>query len=161
MCHSEVGKGTSVESHFSGTLKAKSSEAVSPVELPETTGYKSRILVVEDEHEISTIINRVLEAQGFMVQVTDTAESALALMERTGERFDLVISDIMLPGMNGVQMSKVMQNKHPNMKFLFMSGYSSDAIEHYGEFDEASAFIPKPFTISNLIKKVVDVLMKR
>lgn len=159
-CHSEVGKGTTVEIHFPGTLQAKTDEDAPPGKLPETTGYKSRILVVEDEHEISTIINRVLEAQGFMTQVTDTAESALALMERTGEQFDLVISDIMLPGLNGMQLSKLVLKKHPDTKFLFMSGYSADAIGHYGEFDEVYAFIPKPFTISNLIKKVVDVLMK-
>jgi PAS domain S-box-containing protein len=158
-CHSEVGKGTTVEIHFPGTLQAKTAEAGTFVELPKSTGCKSLILIVEDEHEISSIINRVLEKQGFVVRSTDNAESALALMERTRERFDLVISDIMLPGMNGVQMIKVMLKKHPDMKFLFMSGYSADAIGHYGVFDAGSSFISKPFTISNLIKKVVDVLM--
>lgn len=159
-CHSEVGKGTTIEIHFPGTINAQTAESGTSVGVPEATENKSHILIVEDEHEISSIINMLLEKQGFMVRVTDTAEKALTLMEGSGEQFDLVISDIMLPGMNGVQMSRVMLKKHPEMKFLFMSGYSADAIGHYGVFDEGSSFIPKPFTINNLIKKVVAMTLK-
>lgn len=157
-CNSKVGQGSTFEIHFPKITKMENTGPEAPVELHEATGNKSLVLVVEDEREISSIIKIVLEKQGCRVLVTENAESALLLFENCEEPVDLVISDIVLPGMNGMQLSRLVQQQHPDTKFLFMSGYSTDAIGHYGVFDEESNFIPKPFTIAKFVDKVHDLL---
>ena len=131
-CHSEVGRGTTFVMNFPVVL----ADGTAGTKLPDThqgrAGHQGGILVVEDEDEITSIIKMILEQQGFFVQVADNAEKALALIDTCSEQIRLVISDIMLPGMNGVRMSQIMSKKHPEMKFLFMSGYSADVLGDFG-----------------------------
>lgn len=162
-CTSEVGSGTTVEIHFPGMMAADNNDAGSsaPVKMPRATGLRERILVVEDEHEISSIIKKILESQGMWVVVAENGESALRFIESCAEPFDLVISDIVLPGMNGMQLRRSVLGKHPEAKFLFMSGYSADAIGLYGVFDDERNFIPKPFTVIDFINRVRAVLINK
>jgi PAS domain S-box-containing protein len=159
-CQSEVGKGTRFEIHFPVTSRCGTNQPDDPAAPSAPSCRKERIMVIEDEHEIGTIINMILEQQGYRVILADTAETAFELLEKSGESVDLIITDIMLPGMNGVQLRKAVLAHHPETKFLFMSGYSADAIGHYGVFDEASNFIPKPFTIGNFTRKVEALLVR-
>ena len=117
-----------------------------------------RILVVEDEQEIASIISMILEQQGYTVLTAVDAETALGLLEKGCEPFELVVTDVLLPGMNGVQLSRAVLQRHPGTKFLFMSGYSTEAIASYGSFEEASNFIPKPFRLDTFLNKVQTML---
>ncbi len=157
-CHSEAGKGTSFRIHFPVTEHAGAGETAEPAAPPAEARHGKRILVVEDEQEITAIVSMIIDRQGHTVRVAVDAEAALGLLENGAGPFDLVITDVMLPGMNGVQLSRHVLQRHPETKFLFMSGYSTEAIAQYGSFDEAANFIAKPFRIDAFLNKVQEML---
>ncbi|NTV26312.1 MAG: PAS domain S-box protein [Chlorobiaceae bacterium] len=115
-------------------------------------------LLVEDEEGILSIIRKMLEQQGLAVLVAKNAETALDIFERQTEIISLVITDVLLPGMNGIQMSNVMKQKKATTRFIFMSGYSPDTIGHFGDFQKETNFISKPFTINDFLELVKAVI---
>jgi two-component system cell cycle sensor histidine kinase/response regulator CckA len=107
-----------------------------------------RILVVEDEVSVRSIIVRLLTKVGFDVSSAENAEEAFGYID-DGESFDLVITDIVMPGMSGIQMSEVWKERLPDQRFLFISGYAS---KEFGAARKAppKPFLPKPFTVQEL-----------
>jgi PAS domain S-box-containing protein len=152
-CLSEPGKGTTFTILFpvANAGPGLCHQPPEPEPMPELIDRR-RLLLVEDEADILAIIRDILANAGFEVFVAGNAEEAVGLFEKLSGPIDLVITDIMLPGMNGVQMSRELRKKRPGQKFIFMSGYSSDAIGHYGVFEQGANFIAKPFRISDFLK---------
>lgn len=156
-CRSQEGAGTTFELNFPAAAPA----TPLPVEANEThpaseEAEKRTILIVEDEHEIAQLIQLFLGREGFNVVVRESAEAALD--EELPPAIDLTVTDIMLPGINGIEMSKRLALKHPETRFLFMSGYSTEILNQHNSLEEQDNFIPKPFRVKNFVSKVNQIL---
>ena len=116
------------------------------------------ILVVEDEPGVRNVTKRVLEVFGYTVHTAASGGEALLICEREGDAIQLMITDIVMPEMSGRDLSERLAKVCPNMKVLYMSGYTGDAVVHHGVLDRDMNFISKPFAIPELTKKVREVL---
>lgn len=160
-CRSESDKGTTFEIYFPiVSLPSLTVQKPTAANRSETSD-KATVLVVEDEPEIAEIIKIFLEHENYNVLMANTAEEAIAIAGSQLPYIDLVVSDIILPGMNGVNMSKQLLNEKPDMKFLFISGYSADILGQYGTFSEETNFLSKPFALSRFGRVVHDLLAKK
>ena len=113
---------------------------------------------VEDEKSIRVTARLFLEGLGYTVLAADCPKEALRLdAEHTGE-IDLLITDVVMPGMSGRDLAARMATDRPGMKPLFMSGYTANVIAHRGVLDEGVSFLGKPFTRDDLTQKVREVL---
>ncbi len=116
------------------------------------------ILLVEDEPMILDITTKMLQRQGYTVQAAATPGEAIRLArEHTGE-IHLLMTDVVMPEMNGRDLAKNLLSLYPNLKRLFMSGYTANVIAHHGVLDEGVQFIQKPFSVQTLAVKVREVL---
>lgn len=115
------------------------------------------ILVVEDEAGIRALVRKILSRQGYEVLEAASGQDALGVLE-TAARVDLLLTDVMMPGMNGVELSRQALVSHPHLKVLFVSGYTDESVLEAGEFPAGTAFLQKPFTLGGLLGKVREVL---
>lgn len=120
----------------------------------EKTGIKKTILLVEDEGEILSLVTSILEKKGYRVLSAADAETAIRIASDSPEQIDLLLTDIRLPGMNGVELSKVLEPKLPNLKTLFMSAYAVGMIDSLSVNGQKVNLIAKPFTIKDLLSAV-------
>jgi PAS domain S-box-containing protein len=116
------------------------------------------LLVVEDDQEILQLTSSILETLGYRVLTARTPVDAIALATRHGHFIDLLISDVVMPEMNGRQLARRLCEIAPDLKCLFMSGYTANVIAHSGVLDPGVHFIQKPFSINELAVKVKEVL---
>ena len=116
------------------------------------------ILVVEDEPALLKLVQFVLESQGYRVITTADGTTALAAAHSRNERIDLLLTDVVMPGMSGREVAEAFRKLWPNLKVLYASGYTSDTVIRYGVESEGSAFIEKPFTPLALARKVRQTL---
>lgn len=132
-------------------------------ELPERSAASDltgsgTILLVEDETPVRIFASRALTNKGYTVLEADSAETALEVVEREGGRIQIIISDVIMPGMTGPEMVEKIIEQYPDLKVIFISGYAEDAfIDSYGSEREFN-FLPKPFTLKQLASKVKEVL---
>jgi CheY-like chemotaxis protein len=117
--------------------------------------------VVEDEPAIQTVGKIMLEELGYRVLVASTPGEAIAQVEKHASKIHLVITDVVMPDMNGRDLAKRLLDLYPGMKILFMSGYTADVIAHRGVLDEGVNFIQKPFSMTVLAIKVQEALLGR
>ena len=115
-------------------------------------------LLVEDEDQVRTVASSILTALGYRVVTTSGPCEALRASELHGGRIDLLLTDIVMPEMNGRQLAKRIALFRPNIATVFMSGYTDNAIQHQGVLDASDAFLQKPFNPSSLARKVREVL---
>jgi CheY-like chemotaxis protein len=154
--YSEPGRGT--------TFKVYVPEA-SPSVVPRPSAHASeqlvrgegQLLLVEDEPGVRAIASQVLKRCGYRVTVASDGPDALAQYERKGLHFDLVITDVVMPGMSGTELVRRLEAKRPGLRVLYTSGYTEDAVLHRGVAAGAH-FLAKPFTPSELARKVAQVL---
>ena len=116
------------------------------------------ILVVEDEPVILKLTTRILQSQGYTILGASTVEQAMELAEKHGTNIHLLISDVIMPEMNGHDLGKKFTADHPHLKCLFMSGYTADIIASHGVLAEGTNFIQKPFSKKELTDKVRAIL---
>ena len=121
-------------------------------------GNGETLLVVEDETVILSIVKRNLEKLGYRVFSAGLPKQALELAEKHTGEIQLLITDVVMPEMNGKELSQLLQARDPKMKVLFMSGYTADAMAHHGMLEEGVHFLQKPFTTVDLAKKVRQAL---
>ena len=121
---------------------------------------KSTILVVEDEEMVRRLIKRVLSSVGYNVIETKSGPEALELLVNTGLVPDLMITDIIMPKMNGNELARQVLERLPALNILFMSGYSDNRIVVKTESNAAIPVLEKPFTLSGLIQQVNESLSK-
>lgn len=156
--YSELGVGTSVKIYFprarTNALPAQAEERISPA----AVSGDENILVVEDHDELRDYIVGILSDLGYNVTATASGPAALEVI-RAREDLDLLLTDVVLPGgMNGRQLSTQALQMRPNLKVLFMTGYTRNAIVHEGRLDADVALISKPFTYDQLAEKVREQL---
>jgi two-component system, cell cycle sensor histidine kinase and response regulator CckA len=117
-----------------------------------------KILVVEDNDHVRTIALRVLTRLGYHVLGASSGEEALAVLEATGARVALVMSDVIMPGMTGPELYQHLAARYPGLRVLFTSGYSHDAIARHGVLEPGTMFIEKPYVPPTLAQKVREAL---
>ena len=115
------------------------------------------ILLVEDETEVRRLVERLLQMQGYAVRSAASPAEALAAAKTAGQ-IDLLVTDVIMPGMNGREMARVLAAQRPQMRVLYMSGYTDAAIAQQGILPPGTAFLSKPFTPNVLARKVREVL---
>ena len=116
------------------------------------------ILVVEDEPILRKLVQEVLKMNGYAVLEAIQGEDALRLCDAHEGMIDLLLTDVMMPGMSGAELAARTVAARPETKVLFMSGYADDTLQRHGVRDADSAFIQKPFKPAELAQKVRDVL---
>ena len=117
-----------------------------------------RILLVEDEGQVRAVARDTLTQAGYEVLEASNSEDALALADASPSEIDLLLTDVIMSGMNGRRLAESLLKRRPGLVVLFMSGYTDDAILRHGVLDEGVPFLQKPFTPSVLRRKVSEVL---
>jgi two-component system cell cycle sensor histidine kinase/response regulator CckA len=129
--------------------------SVAPAPAP---GGSETVLVVEDEEAVRHLVCRVLRTKGYCVLEADHAESALLVSASSPEPIDLLITDMVMPGMSGSALATRLAEARPRLRVLFITGYAPEAIERRGELADAGGLLEKPFTADQLARKVREVL---
>jgi two-component system cell cycle sensor histidine kinase/response regulator CckA len=154
--YSELGRGTSFTLYFPRAASADMvAEVAPPVVRPHAAG--ETVLVVEDSDGLRALAKRILERLGYTVLLAANAREAGELFERHPS-IDVVLTDVIMPGGSGPELTKVLVAERPGVKVVYMSGYTEDAITHHGVLDPGIAFLHKPFTAETLGAKIQEVL---
>ncbi len=128
--------------------------------LPDAAPHRhaGTVLLVEDEQAILKLVKRVLAEQGHTVLSAPTPDAALALLQTVDSPVDLLITDIIMPGMNGIDLAQMVTRTHPETRCLFMSGYATEVVAQYGVDMGNARVLQKPFTVRTLLDAVRDAL---
>ena len=122
-----------------------------PAEAP---GGAGTVLVVEDEEAVRTLACRVLRAKGYRVLEAASADLALAILGGNTDSIDLLLTDVVMPGMSGPALAQRLIGQHPSLRVLYMSGYAEEAIERQGSLPAGGELLDKPFTADQLARRV-------
>jgi len=155
--YSEPGKGTTFRTYlprYAG--QAVDTQREKAAEIPLSRG--DTVLVVEDEPALLTMTRRMLERLGYRVLAAGTPGEAIRLAEEHAGEIRLLITDVVMPEMNGPDLAEWLQSLYPGMKILFMSGYTANVVVHRGVLDEGVNFIQKPFSMQDLAVKARDAM---
>jgi PAS domain S-box-containing protein len=155
--YSEPGRGTCFKIYLP---RHHAAEQTRDDTLPEKlipTGNET-ILLVEDEPAILRMTRMMLERKGYSVLPAATPADALGIANASGGKIDLLMTDVVMPEMNGRDLAEKVTKIFPDIKLLFMSGYAADVITHQGVLEEGVAFMQKPFATNELAKKIREVL---
>lgn len=153
---SEPGKGTTFHIYLPQVVSSVTAVAESRTVMSWVKGSET-ILVVEHEYCIRMLIEEVLSMAGYTVLATASSSEALKI-KSTQRHIDLVLTDVMMPLMSGITLAEHMTKECPGIKILYMSGYSKSEFKLHGIPDQVTHFISKPFGMSELMRKVRDVL---
>jgi two-component system cell cycle sensor histidine kinase/response regulator CckA len=155
--YSEPGKGTTFKVYLprvkKGVLEPKPKAAP-----PTTLGGEETILLVEDDGALRDLISTALRKYGFSVLEASHGGEALLICEREKSHIHLLLTDVVMPQISGSALAERLTRLHPEMKVLYMSGYTENAIVHHGVLDSEVNFIAKPFRLLGLVQKVREVL---
>jgi two-component system cell cycle sensor histidine kinase/response regulator CckA len=158
---SEMGKGTTFRVYLPRHIVEHEDELPQRAKKVEPTRDLTgtgRVLLVEDEDVVRSFAVRALSRQGYEVLEAGTGLEALEVMERENHRVDIVVSDVIMPEMDGPTLLKELRKTNPALKFIFVSGYPDDAFKKSLDDKEEYAFLPKPFTLPQLAAKVKEQL---
>jgi len=165
-CESAPGKGTTFRIYLPRHVPTAEDALVKDVsekkkkEPARDLSGTGRVLLVEDEDNLRSMAARALTRQGYQVIEASTGLEALEVMEREQGKIDLVLSDVIMPEMDGPTMLREMRKSKPDIRIVFMSGYPSDAFQKGLGTDEDFAFLQKPFALPQLAQKVKEELSR-
>ena len=154
--YTEPGKGSSFKVYLP-RIEAPQPVAAVPAKSGPARGSET-VLVVEDEPAVLRLSRRALETQGYVVLAAADGADALRIVERHGGTIDLLLTDVVMPGLSGRELADQLSVRRPGIRVLFMSGYPGDAVVQHGTLPPGSAFLQKPFSPDGLARKVRDVL---
>jgi PAS domain S-box-containing protein len=153
---SELGQGTNFSIYLPRVVQSVlKKKQISGQQVPHGN---ERILLVEDEARVRAVAVRMLERQGYTVIPFGRGEDVLRSVERTTESFDLLITDVVMPGMNGRMLAEKMIVLRPKIKVLFTSGYAEEVIAQHGILQQGIELLPKPYSLEKLAQKVRKIL---
>ena len=155
--YSELGHGATFKIYLPRAGPAPEPVIRTDVPVAATRGSEV-VLVVEDEEEVLRLTTRILEDRGYTVLSAAGGDEALGVAERHTTRIDLLVTDVVMPGMSGREVALLLKPSHPEMKVLYLSGYPDASIVHQGLLEPGLAFLQKPFGPDVLAAKVRDVL---
>ena len=155
--YSEVSKGTTFKIYLPRVHDAADRL---PSKLPGPLAARSgseTILVVEDDPQVRDVVFRILTGLGYRVHVAADGDEAIALLVHV-ERVDLLLTDVVMPRLSGRELASRLRWAQPDLRVLYMSGYSQGAVVHHGELEPGIELIQKPFTLEGLATRVREVL---
>jgi len=155
--YSEPGQGTTFKIYLPAFASKSAWVMEKEQELPTEHGHET-ILLVEDEPAILQMTTMMLTRLGYTVVAAATPGEAIRLALEYRERIDLLMTDVVMPEMNGRELAGNLLSHYPDLKRLFMSGYTANVIAHHGVLDEGVNFIQKPFSMKDLGKKLREAL---
>jgi signal transduction histidine kinase/DNA-binding response OmpR family regulator len=155
--YSEPGKGTAFKIYFPRVFESLEEAPTEPA-TDEVPRGSETVLVVEDEGMIREIINLTLADRGFSVLLAEDGEEAFRVCEGHQGPIHLLLCDVVLPKMSGRDVAKGVASRRPDVRVLYMSGYTANAIVHHGVLEPGIAFLQKPFSPAALLAKVREVL---
>ncbi|MBN8992195.1 MAG: PAS domain S-box protein [Rhizobiales bacterium] len=147
MIYSEEGHGTTIKMYLPPAVRT--SIAAEPGQAPKVAGGNETILVVEDDALVRNYVLTQLHSLGYVTLDAGNATEALAIV-KAGHPFDLLFTDVIMPGLNGRQLANEILKIRPEMKVLFTSGYTENAIIHHGRLDEGVLLLAKPYRKSDM-----------
>jgi two-component system, cell cycle sensor histidine kinase and response regulator CckA len=154
---SKVGHGTTFKAYLPLT-----EDPVSTIEIASSINAvpcgSETILLVEDEDSLREVTCGYLKNKGYSVIAASEAKSAIAAAESCAHPVDLLLTDVILPGMSGVRLAEQLAAVHPRMRVLYVSGYAPDAMTHHGRHNSNFAFLSKPFSLAVLAKTIRSIL---
>jgi two-component system cell cycle sensor histidine kinase/response regulator CckA len=159
---SEMGKGTVFRIFLPRYVPAEGEKAVGgssepSVEIADLTG-SATILLVEDEEAVRAFAARALTSRGYKVHEAASGVEALEVMQETGGKVDLVVSDVVMPELDGPSLLRELRKTRPELKIIFVSGYAEDAFKKNLPEGEKFHFLPKPFSLKQLAVAVKETL---
>ncbi len=154
--YSEPGEGTTVKIYLPRQFDAGAVEVETSEEPADGVG--ETILVVEDDQDVREYVVELVRTLNYRVLSAADADGALAILDKRAEPVDFLLTDVVLPGINGRQLAEQVQARFPGMKILFMTGYSRNAIIHHGRLDPGVEMIQKPFTKDAIALRIRDLL---
>jgi PAS domain S-box-containing protein len=158
--YSEPGEGSSFKVLFPPTGEEVVKETVvKPGEV--AAGGSETVLVVEDDRIVLNLVERILKERGYDVHCASNGEEAIVEAEKIGDGLDILVTDVVMPGMNGRELHRLVKKSCPATKVLYMSGYTDNVIIHKGFVDDDVKFLQKPFTVRELADKIRETLEAR
>jgi two-component system, cell cycle sensor histidine kinase and response regulator CckA len=162
LADSEMGRGTTfrvfLPRHLAGMEEEEAPKPAEPEpKAGDTTGQGRRVLLVEDEDAVRAFASRALANRGYEVLAAASGVEALELIEREG-KVDLVISDVVMPEMDGPTLLRELRSREPGLKVIFISGYAEEAFARNLPPSEHFSFLPKPFSLKQLVAAVSETL---
>jgi two-component system cell cycle sensor histidine kinase/response regulator CckA len=154
---SEVGHGTTFNIYLprvEGTAEAHGAASV----LRAAAGGSETVLLVEDEESVRQLVRDTLLSKGYHVLEAQDGQAGLAAAAMHEGKIDLVLTDVVMPGMGGRELVQQLLVSRPGIKVLYLSGYTEDAIVNDGTTESGKTFLQKPFTLQNLSRKVREIL---
>jgi signal transduction histidine kinase len=154
--YSEPGQGTTLRIYLPPDEdRAASVRSAAPTV---AHGGQETILLVEDEPAILKMTATMLRGQGYAVLAASSPSEAIRLAQSHSGRMDLLLTDVVMPEMNGGDLAQQLITLYPRLKCLFMSGYTANVIAHHGKLEPGVPFLQKPFSVSDLASKIREVL---
>jgi len=155
--YSEPGRGTSFKIYFPLASGPADSVAHDQPSVSHHRGAET-ILLAEDDEQVRELASEALSAAGYSVLAADTPRDAISICRNHGARIDLLLTDVVMPIIGGRELARQLLAIRPDLRVLYMSGYTPQAILHHGELEANTFFIQKPFTPSSLAAKIREVL---
>jgi CheY-like chemotaxis protein len=155
--YSEPDRGSTFKIYLPRTSTDKNTDKVLPEKKPAAGGTET-ILLVEDEPTILRMTRMMLEKKGYSVLSAATPAEAVEKATNHSDSIDLLMTDVVMPEMNGRDLAGQITDLYPDIRLLFMSGYTADVIAHQGVLDDGVAFIQKPFSLADMTEKVRELL---
>jgi len=156
--YSEPGKGTTIKIYLPRhDGKVDKIQEKSTAKTPQ--GHGETILLVEDDMPILKLAEKILTGLNYKVLIADTPKEAMRLAKEYTDKIHLLVADVVMPGMNGLELANNLQSLYPDLKRIFMSGYTANAIAHHGVLEDGVHFIQKPFSkidLATIVRKVLD-----
>jgi PAS domain S-box-containing protein len=157
---SEIGAGTTF--HVYLPRVEDPAEEVSPAKSQQNeAGGCETVLLVEDEESVRELVRLTLASRGYKVLEAENGEGGLRIAETCKEPIDILITDVVMPGIGGRELAKKLLALRPGISVLYLSGYTEDAVITHGALGPGTAFLQKPFTLQSLAEKVREVLRSR
>lgn len=154
--HSELGRGTTFHVYLPRVTRP--AQALARRDRAPATGGSEHILVVDDDPEVRRILNSILVGLGYTVEQAGNGEEAMEILRRPDSAVDLVITDVVMPRMGGVELAEKARQESPSTRFLFSSGYSEQAFEPGLAMRPGFGYLAKPYSIDDLAHKLRDLL---
>ena len=155
--YSEVEEGSTFRIYLPSCSSTSNDLAVDTLP-PAIPGGEETLLVVEDQQAICHTIRLFLKPLGYTVHTAESPTKALEIMDEIGDEVDVLITDVVMPGMNGRQLAEKLQEMKPELKVLYMSGYTTNVIVHRGILEEGVNFLSKPIARNELARKLRSML---
>jgi signal transduction histidine kinase/ActR/RegA family two-component response regulator len=155
--YSEVGQGSTFKVYLPRVGEHGEAASAEPVADTHLTGTET-VLLVEDDAAVLDLATRVVRGAGYTVLAADAADEALRIAREHAAAIDLLVTDVVLPHISGVDMAAQIRALHPHIKTLFISGYADYALVHQGRLETGMAVLPKPFATTSLLRAIRAML---